>query len=83
VWLLCRHVDNNYTLSKYTVPAGSTITMSQYLMHLDPSYYNEPDRFDRAVEFGSSLPRFSYFPFGGGRACIVEAFAWLLADNGK
>jgi len=80
VWSLGRYVANDYTLDKYTVPAGSTIMMSQYLIHRDPRYYNEPDRFDPerwSSEAKSSLPRFSYFPFGGGiRACIGESFAW-------
>ena len=55
--------------------------MSQYVMHRDPRYFDEPDRFDPerwSSEARSSLPRFSYFPFGGGiRACIGESFAWM------
>ena len=81
VWAIGRSVDNEYTLGKYTIPAGSTIFMSQYVMHHDPRYYNEPDRFNPerwSVEARSSNPRFSYFPFGGGiRACIGESFAWM------
>ena len=57
------------------------ILMSQYVIHHDPRYYNEPDRFDPerwSSDTRSSLPRFSYFPFGGGiRACIGEPFAWM------
>src|SRR5215831_13800593 len=81
VWMIGRSVDNEYALGKYTIPAGSTILMSQYIMHHDPRYYNEPDRFDPerwSSDARSSLPRFSYFPFGGGiRACIGEPFAWM------
>jgi cytochrome P450 len=81
VWTIGRSVNNEYTLGKYTIPAGSTILMSQYVMHHDPRYYNEPDRFDPerwSSDTRSSLPRFSYFPFGGGiRACIGEPFAWM------
>jgi cytochrome P450 len=81
VWTIGRSVNNEYTLGKYTIPAGSTILMSQYVMHHDPRYYNEPDRFDPErwnSDTRSSLPRFSYFPFGGGiRACIGEPFAWM------
>ena len=81
VWTIGRYVDNDYTLGKYTVPAGSTILMSQYVMHHDPHYYNEPEQFDPerwSSQTRSSLPRFSYFPFGGGiRGCIGEPFAWM------
>ena len=50
-------------------------------MHHDPRYFEEPNRFspDRwTEEFKTRLPRFSYFPFGGGiRGCIGESFAWM------
>jgi cytochrome P450 len=81
VWTIGRTVDKDYTVGRYVVPSGSTIMMSQYIMHRDPRYYDEPDRFDPerwSSEARSSLPRFSYFPFGGGiRACIGESFAWM------
>jgi cytochrome P450 len=35
------------------------------------------DQDRRIEEFEMHLPRFSYFPFGGGiRGCIGEPFAW-------
>jgi cytochrome P450 len=41
---------------------------------LDPERFN-PDRWTN--EKNTDLPRFSYFPFGGGpRMCIGEPFAW-------
>jgi cytochrome P450 len=48
-------------------------------MHNSPKYYVEPDKFipERwTKEFLFKLPRFAYFPFGGGiRSCIGETFA--------
>ncbi|HET7148828.1 MAG TPA: cytochrome P450 [Candidatus Nitrosopolaris sp.] len=83
VWAMGRSVGDDYPLGGYTIPAGSTIMMSQYVMHRDPRYYNEPDRYDPDrwdSESRSALPRFSYFPFGGGiRACVGEPFAWMEA----
>ena len=50
-------------------------------MHRNPNYFSDPELFypDRwTKEAKSQLPRFSYFPFGGGiRGCIGESFAWM------
>ncbi len=81
VWTIGRRVENDYSVGEYTIPAGSSILMSQYVMHHNPRYYKEPYQFnpDRwTEEFKSRLPRFCYFPFGGGiRGCIGEPFAWI------
>jgi cytochrome P450 len=81
VWTIGRHVEDDYSVGEYTIPAYSSILMSQYVMHHNPKYYEQPEQFnpDRwTEEFKSHLPRFSYFPFGGGiRGCIGEPFAWI------
>ena len=81
VWTMGRHVENDYHVGEYTIPAGSSILMSQYVMHHDPRYFEEPEHFnpDRwTAKFKTELPKFSYFPFGGGiRGCIGEPFAWM------
>jgi cytochrome P450 len=41
-------------MDKYTVLADSTIMMSQYLIHHDPRYYNEPDRFAYSSYFAQA-----------------------------
>jgi cytochrome P450 len=69
VWSMSRHVDSDFTLGDFTIPTGSSIVMSQYVMHRNPRYYNEPNRFypDRwDAKMRSSLPRFSYFPLVAG-----------------
>jgi cytochrome P450 len=81
VWTMGRYVENDYSVGDYTIPAGSSILMSQYVMHHDSRYYENPEQFNPerwTEEFKTDLPRFSYFPFGGGiRGCIGEPFAWM------
>ncbi len=80
-WALARQVKEDYEVRGYTIPAGADIFISQYVVHRDPRLYREPDRFipERwESEETKDLPRFAYFPFGGGtRRCIGEPFAWM------
>lgn len=80
VWSIGRIVKEDYDLGEYTIPKDSGIFMSQYVMHRDPRFYKDPEQFnpDRWTnDFKMHLPRFAYFPFGGGlRGCIGEPFAW-------
>jgi len=51
------------------------------VLQRDRRYYPDPERFDPdrwTPEFRARLPKFAYFPFGGGpRQCIGESFAWM------
>jgi cytochrome P450 len=80
-WAVGRQAINDCKIGSYLIPAGSTILMSQYLTHRDPRFFTEPHRFSPerwTNELKAKLPRFSYFPFGGGpRSCIGEKFAWM------
>jgi cytochrome P450 len=80
-WTIGRQAINDFKVDKYVIPTGSIILMSQYVMHHNPRYFSDPDLFypDRwTKEAKSQLPRFSYFPFGGGiRGCVGEPFAWM------
>ena len=82
-WALGRQAINDCKIGKYIIPSGSIVLMSQYVMHRNPLYFPEPNTFypDRWTdEFKKNLPRFSYFPFGGGiRSCVGEPFAWMEA----
>jgi len=82
-WALGRQAINNCKIGKYIIPSGSIILMSQYVMHRNQIYFPQPDVFypDRWTdEFKKNLPRFSYYPFGGGiRSCVGEPFAWMEA----
>jgi cytochrome P450 len=70
-------------LGRYRLPAATTVLMSQWVMHRDPRFWDEPERFrpERwANGLTQRLPKFAYFPFGGGpRVCIGNSFAMLEA----
>ncbi len=80
-WIVGRRAIAPYEIGGYVAPARSIFLMSQWVMHRDARFFPEPDRFrpDRwTPEFKAALPKFAYFPFGGGpRQCIGESFAWM------
>jgi cytochrome P450 len=80
-WMLGRRAIADYSLGDYTVPARSMILMSQHVVHRDARLYSDPDKFlpgRWTPEFKAALPKFAYFPFGGGtRQCIGESFAMM------
>lgn len=80
-WSVGRTALDDYEVGGYYLPAGSIITMSQFVVHRDPRFYPDPARFDPmrwTPEERAKRPKFAYFPFGGGnRLCIGEQFAWM------
>lgn len=83
VWALVRNPVQDCELGGYTVPAGATVMMSQWLMQRNPKYFTEPNCFDPdrwLPERSQAIPKFAYFPFGGGpRSCIGASFAVMEA----
>jgi cytochrome P450 len=68
-------------INGYPVPAKAIVTVSQWVTHRHPLYWDEPDRF-RPERFlpghARERPKFAYFPFGGGpRVCIGNTFALI------
>lgn len=85
VWVIGRRALSSFRLGEYELPANTNVLMSQFLMHRNAKYFSEPLRFD-PDRWGASdprnlsLPRFAYFPFGGGpRVCIGAGFALMEA----
>lgn len=83
-WSIERSAATSDTLAGHTIPAGATITLSQYVTHRDPGIWPDPDRFDPdrfLPDQVAARPRYAYFPFGGGpRACIGAGFAMAEAQ---
>jgi cytochrome P450 len=82
-WLIGRETTRATEVGGYTVTPGSSLIMSQWLKHRDPRHFRDPTSFNPKCwrdEETKQLPRFAYFPFGGGpRICIGNSFATMEA----
>jgi cytochrome P450 len=82
-WRVLRQTEEPFQVGNYLLPAGSNIVLSQWVTQRDARWFTEPERFnpDRwNEETAAKLPRFAYFPFGGGpRVCIGAGFAMMEA----
>jgi cytochrome P450 len=82
-WRVFRRTEEPFKVGDYLLPPGSNIVLSQWVTQRDPRWFTEPERFnpDRwNEETAAKLPRFAYFPFGGGpRVCIGAGFAMMEA----
>lgn len=81
LWILGRRAVRSFSYGTEPVDAGTLLLTSQWINHRNERWFSRPDQFepDRwTSEFRGSLPRYAYFPFGGGaRSCIGENFAWM------
>ena len=82
-WGLARIAVEDHEIAGYPVRKGMGVAMAQWVVHRDPRWYNKPEEFlpERwEGDFLKTLPRFAYFPFGGGpRQCIGNSFAQMEA----
>jgi len=79
-WTLQRRaVESDELPGGLRLEPGEELIISQFVSHRNPEYFPEPSRFDPerfAPERREALPKFAYFPFGGGpRVCIGEPLA--------
>lgn len=83
VYLIGREATIDLELGGYPVKKGHTVFMSQWVSHRDPRYFPDPEEFrpERWLDgLAKRLPKYAYFPFGGGpRVCIGNTFALLEA----
>jgi cytochrome P450 len=81
-WSMGRQALPNPTeIAGLQVPARTQVIMSQWVVQRDERWFREPARFRPERWLGdecANLPRFAYFPFGGGpRVCVGQHFALL------
>ncbi len=82
-WAIAREALSDCEIGGYSVPKGTQIFLSQFLVHRDARIFGDPDTFrpDRwDNDLIKRLPRCAYFPFGDGpRVCIGNHFAMMEA----
>jgi cytochrome P450 len=78
-WGMARLTIEDAHIGGYTIRKGCGVSLSQWVVHRDPRWYESPDDFQPERWEGDllkRLPRFAYFPFGGGpRQCVGNTFA--------
>ena len=83
VWMTGRQALRPCEIGGFRVPVGAFLMTSQWAVQRLPQHFPCPDHFrpERWINGETAdLPRFAYFPFGGGpRICIGQNFALVEA----
>ncbi|HEV2656601.1 MAG TPA: cytochrome P450 [Ktedonobacteraceae bacterium] len=82
VWGVFRDCKIADTIGGYPIAPGTVILLSPWVAHHDARFYSDPEDFrpERWDKQATSIPRYAYFPFGGGqRLCIGNIFAMVEA----
>jgi cytochrome P450 len=83
-WGMARLAAEEHEIAGYPVRRGYGVAFAQWVIHRDARWFDAPLEF-RPERWGNGLakqlPRFAYFPFGGGpRQCIGNTFALMEAS---
>ena len=83
VYVIGREATTELELGGYLVKPCYTVLMSQWVNHRDQNYFPDPEEFrpERWQDgLAKRLPKFAYYPFGGGqRICVGSTFALIEA----
>jgi cytochrome P450 len=81
VWSMARFATRDVSIGGIPVKARTQVIISQWIIQRDARWFREPSSFRPERWLGDELkglPRFAYFPFGGGpRVCVGQHFAQL------
>ncbi|KAK4029580.1 hypothetical protein OUZ56_022559 [Daphnia magna] len=79
--LFARQLMEDTTICGYDLPSGATLMAVPYIIHRDPTYFPEPDRFRPERFFPENIRGrhpYAYVPFSAGpRNCIGQKFAMM------
>jgi len=81
VWVIGREAKEDVQIRDIKVPRGTSVLVSAWVVQRSARNFEAPTEFrpERwAGDFRRKLPRYAYFPFGGGpRICIGMRFAMM------
>ncbi len=81
VWYMARVANEKDVLHGHQIPPGACVLISPYFTHRHRAFWKSPNQFDPTRFINrdvSSQPRYTYFPFGGGRhQCLGMHFSML------
>jgi cytochrome P450 len=82
-WSMGREARWDVDIGGYRIRRGQQVWFCPWAIQRDPRWFEAPDAFRPERwdgDLAKRLPRFAYFPFGGGpRQCIGQAFAQMEA----
>jgi cytochrome P450 len=82
-WGMARIAIEDTEIAGYSIPKGCGVSLAQWVVHRDPRWFDAPLEFRPERwegDLAKRLPKFAYFPFGGGpRQCIGNNFAVMEA----
>jgi cytochrome P450 len=82
-WAFARQALGKVEIAGFHFSRGAEFVMSPFVVHRDARWFPDPEAFDPdrwRDDLAKRLPKFAYFPFGGGpRVCIGNRFAMMEA----
>jgi len=85
IWIMERRAKQDTQIGDYTIGKGTSVMMSPYLLHRNPEFWPNPERFDPGrfePEKVKARRLNSYLPFGlGQHRCVGQNMATLVATR--